>query len=143
LGNSSKNGNIFTSQKKTIRIQAGTQLRTYWRSLLKQLEILSDPCQYILSLMNLIINKQVIFQTHSFAQCINIRYKHHLHRSYANRSYFQKKYIYVGVKIFNSLSFSMPILKNEKSKFKAALRKYQHTHSLYPVNKFFMYKDDL
>ena len=90
-GNSSNNGNIFTSQKKTIRIQAGAQLRTSWRSLFKQLEILLDLCQYILSLINLIINKQVIFQTHSFAQCINIRNKHHLHRSYANRSYFQKK----------------------------------------------------
>jgi len=93
--------------------------------------------------MNLITNKQVIFQTHSFAQCINIRNKHHLHRSYANRSYFQKKHIYVGIKIFNCLPFSTTILKNEKAKCKAALRKCQHTHSLYPVNKFFTYKDDL
>jgi hypothetical protein len=87
--------------------------------------------------MTLIINKQVIFQTYSSAQCINIRNKHHLHRSYANQSYFQKKYIYTGIKIFNSLPSSTTILKNEKVKFKAALRKYQHTHSLYSVNKFF------
>jgi len=93
--------------------------------------------------MNFIINKQVIFQTHSSAQCINIRNKHHLHRSYANRSYFQKKYIYAGIKIFNSLPSSMTILKNEKAKLKAALRKYQQTHSLYSVNKFFTCKDDL
>ena len=90
LGNSYNNGNIFTSQKKIIRIQAGAQLRTSWRSLFKQLEILPVPCQYILSWMNLIINKQVIFQIHSSGQCINIRNMHHLHRSYANQSYFKK-----------------------------------------------------
>jgi len=29
------------------------------------------------------------------------------------------------------------------AKFKAALRKYLHTHSLYSVDEFFMCKDDL
>jgi hypothetical protein len=32
-------------------------------------------------------------------------------------------------------------LKNEKTKFKAALKKYLNTHSFYSVDEFFMYKD--
>jgi len=35
------------------------------------------------------------------------------------------------------------ILKNDKAKFKAPYRKYLHTHSFYPVDKFGMCKDDL
>jgi hypothetical protein len=35
------------------------------------------------------------------------------------------------------------ILKNNKAEFKAALRKYLHTHLFYSVDKFFMCKDDL
>jgi hypothetical protein len=61
-GNSSNSGKIFTLQEKIIRIMAGAPTRTTCRSLLKQLEILRDPCQYILSLMNFIINSQEIFQ---------------------------------------------------------------------------------
>ena len=30
------------------------------------------------------------------------------------------------------------ILKNEKAKFKATLRKYLHAHSFYSVNEFFI-----
>jgi len=32
--------------------------------------------------------------------------------------------------------------RNGKAKFKTALRKYQHTHSIYSIDKFFMCKDD-
>jgi len=39
-GNSSKSGNIFTLQKKIIRVMAGAQPRTSCRSLFKQSEIL-------------------------------------------------------------------------------------------------------
>jgi hypothetical protein len=62
-GESSNRGKIFTLQKKIIRILAGTQHKTFCRSLFKQLEILPVPCQYILLLMNFIINNQDILQT--------------------------------------------------------------------------------
>jgi hypothetical protein len=35
------------------------------------------------------------------------------------------------------------ILKNENAKFKIALRKYLNTHSFYPADEVFMYKDDV
>ena len=48
--------------------------------------------------------------------------------------FFQKSTFYAGIKFFNSLPPSLTILENNKAKFKAALRKYLHTH---PADEFF------
>jgi len=42
---------------------------------------------------------------------------------------FQKSTFYAGIKIVNSLPPSVTILKNDKAKFKVALRKYLHALS--------------
>ena len=47
-----------------------------------------------------------------------------------------------SVTILNSLPPSVTILKNDKPKFKAALRKYLYTQSFYSGDDFFMCKDD-
>ena len=57
----SNSGKIFILQKKIFRIMAGGQPRTSCGKLIKQLEILPVQCQYILLLMNFIINNQQIF----------------------------------------------------------------------------------
>jgi len=135
-GNSSNSGKIFTLQKKFIRIMGGAQSRTSCRSLFKQLETLPVSFQYI-------TNNQEIFQTNSPIHNINSRNKHQLHRTNVNLSCFQKSTFDNGIKIFNSLPPSVAILKNDRTKFKAALRKFLHTHPFYPINEFFMSKDDL
>jgi hypothetical protein len=66
--NSSNGRKIFTLQKKTVRIVAGAQPRNSCRSLFKQLETLSVPCQYIFSLMNFNVSNQENFQTNVYAQ---------------------------------------------------------------------------
>ena len=50
---------------------------------------------------------------------------------------------YAGIKIFNILLPSVTILKYDKAKFTAALRKYLHTHCFYSVNDCLIGKDDL
>jgi len=92
--------------------------------------------------MNFIINNQGIFQTNLSVRTANTRNKHHL-RPIANLSCFQKITFYAGIKIFNSWPTSMTILKIDKAKFKAALRKYLHTQCFYSVDEFFVCKDDL
>ena len=93
-------------------------------------------------LMN-ITNNQEILETISSIHNIKTRNKHHLHRPNANQSCFQKSTFYTSIKIFNSLPPSTKIFKNDMAKFKATLRKYLHTLSLYSVDEFFKYKDDL
>jgi len=85
----------------------------------EQLEILPIPCQYILSLMNFIINNKEIFQTNSSLHNINTRNKHHLHRPSANLSYFQTSIFCAGIKIFSSLPPTVTVLKNDEAKFQA------------------------
>jgi len=60
--NSSNSMNIFTLQKKIFGFMAGALTRTSCRSLFKQLEIFLVPCQFILSLMDLIVSHQENFQ---------------------------------------------------------------------------------
>jgi hypothetical protein len=55
----------------------------------------------------------------------------------------KKSKFYAGIKMFNCLSPCVTIFKNDKPKFKAALKKYLHIHSFYSVDEFFMCKDDL
>jgi hypothetical protein len=54
-----------------------------------------------------------------------------------------KPTFYVGIKIIDSLPPSVTILKNEKAKFKAVIRNYQYTHSLYAIDKFVMCNVDI
>jgi hypothetical protein len=122
---------------------AVAQSRTSCRSLFKQLEILPVPCQYILSLLNFIINNQGIFQTNSSIHDINTRNRPYLHRPNANLSRFIKSMFYSGIKIFNSLPPTLKVVKNDKAKLKTTLSKYLHTHSFYSVGNLFMCKDDI
>ena len=96
---------------------ASTRPRISCRNLFKQLEILSLPCQYILSIMNLNVNDQEIFQTNSFIHNNNTKNKHHLHRP--NDNLFSRRTFYAGINIFKSLTPSVTVVKNENPKFKA------------------------
>jgi len=89
--------------------------------------------------MNFVIKNQEIFQTNLSIHNINTRNKL-LRRPNANLSCFQKSTFYAGIKIFNSLPPSVTIVKNDKVKFKATLRKHLHTNSFYYVDEFFMCK---
>jgi len=129
-------GKIFTLQKKVIRIMAVAQPSTTCSSLLNNLILyLYHVCQYILLLLNFIINNQKIFQTHSSIHSINIWNKHHLHKSNANLYCFQKSKFYAGIKVLNILPPSVTVLKNDEAKFKAVLKKYLRTHSFYFVDE--------
>ena len=91
--------------------------------------------------MNFILNNKEHFQTNSSIHSIDTSNKHHLHRPNANLSCFQKSTFYAGIRIFNRLPLSLISLKNEKTKFKVALRKYLNTHCFYSVDEFVTYTD--
>ena len=122
---------------------AAAQPRTSSKSLFKESKNLPVPCQYILSLMNFIINNQESFQTNSPIHNINTQNKHHLRRPNVKLLCFKKCTFYAGIKIFNYLPCSLKILKTGKTKLKVALKKYLYEHSFYPVDEFFMCKCDL
>jgi hypothetical protein len=110
---------------------------------LKKLEILPVPCQYIFSLMNFFVNNQENFQANPSARNINTRNKHRLRRPIANLSCFQESAFYSGIRIFNSLPYSVTNHKNEKAQFKVALRRYLNAHCFYSVDDSRMCTDNL
>ena len=93
--------------------------------------------------MNFIANNQEIFQKNSSIHNNDTRNKLHLHRQNATLFCFRKSACYASIKILNSLPPSVTILKNDKAKFKAAVRKYLHTHCFYSIDECFMCKGDL
>jgi hypothetical protein len=88
-GNSSNTRNIFTLQKKIIKIMVGAPARIPCRNLFKKLESLRVPGQYIFSLMNFFVNNQENFRTNSSVHSINTRSKHHLYKPITNLPCFQ------------------------------------------------------
>jgi hypothetical protein len=125
---------IFTLQKINARIIAGVKSRNSCRNLFTRLEMLPLPCEYILILLNFVVNNQEHFQTNSGIHSVNTRNRDHHHRPTANFSYFQKSaYCAAGIKIFNSLPSNLRSLINKQTQFKVALKRYLNTHCFYFV----------
>jgi hypothetical protein len=122
----------------------GAHPRTSCRRLFKKFrDFTSSQPIYIYSLINFFVNNQENVQTHSSIHNINTRNKHQFHRPTANLSCFQKNAFYSGIRIFNSLPHSITTLKNEKTKFKVALKTYLNAHCFYSVGEFLACADDL
>ena len=89
-GNSSNSGenihftNKQTNKQKTPELQFVHIPELHVVVYLKKLEILPTPHQYILSLMNFIVNNKETFQTNSSIHNIKTWNMHHLHRPNAN-----------------------------------------------------------
>jgi hypothetical protein len=86
-GYSCNSKEIFTLQKKTIRLMAGVKPRNSCRSLFKRSESPTLPCEYIFSLLRFNVTNQEYFQTNSALHSINTRNKNQLHKPIANPTY--------------------------------------------------------
>jgi hypothetical protein len=113
-GNSCNRKKIFALQKKIFRLMAGVKPRNSSRSLFERSEILPFSCEYIFSLVLLIVNNQEHFQTNYSIHTVTTRNKNQLHRPIANLSCFQKSAFYAGINIFNILPSSVTSVINKK-----------------------------
>jgi hypothetical protein len=116
--NSSNSKKVFTIQKKIVRIIVHAKPQIPCRDLFKKLQILPFPCEYILSLLNFIINNLEHFKTNSAIQCVNTNNKHHLHRPPANLTYFQKSTYYSGIRIFKICQLASKVLWMKRQNLK-------------------------
>jgi hypothetical protein len=123
-GDSCNSVKIFTLQKKFIRIMAIAKPRNSCRSMCKRSEIVTFPCEYIFSLMNLIVNNQEHFQTNSVLRSVSTGSRHNL-------LYFQKRACYCGIKNFDDLPCSLKSLTSKKVQFKAPWKILKYTLHLF------------
>jgi len=87
--------------------------------------------------MSFFIGNQEKFQPNLSVHNINTGNKHNFHWLVADLLCFQKGASYSGIRIFNSLPQSIINLKNEKTHFKVALKKFLNAHLFYSVDEFF------
>jgi hypothetical protein len=121
-GNSYNSRKIFTSQKKIIRIMACVKPGNSCRNLLKRLEILTLPCEYMFSSVNFIINNQDHLRNNSALHSVSTRSRHEFHRPVVKLSCFWKSAYYSVIKIFNKLPCGLKSLMYKNMQFKSALK---------------------
>jgi len=97
---------------------------------------------HILSLMDSIINKHENLKQIHLCTIATQGMKKIFKDQMPTCLIFKKVYL-VLVSKFSTVYHTVNILKNDKAKFKAVLRKFLHTHSFYSVDKCFTCKDDL
>ena len=98
-GNSHLSSNIFKIQKRVIRIITNKSKRDSCRQLYKQLQILTLPSQYILSLLVFVAKNRDLFLSNSEIHDINTRNNYNLHVPTTNLTLVQKGVLYSGSKI--------------------------------------------
>jgi hypothetical protein len=103
---------------------SGAEPRASSRGLLKKLDILPVPCQYILSLMLFTIDNSNNFKTGLEIHGLHTRNKDHLYLPGANLASVQKRITYSGINIFNSITYH----RNDSKTFKNELYRYLSKH---------------
>jgi hypothetical protein len=126
---------IFLLQKRVTRIMMGADLRFSCKGMFKKLVILLVPCEYVFSLLILIIKNFDKFFTITAVHGVNTGTKHQLHRPTVPLSCIHRDVFHSGVKIFHRLPAHILELKNETPKLMEALRNYLIIHVFYSVDE--------
>ena len=109
---------ILRIQKRIITIMTNRSKRDSCLQLYKQLQILTLPGQYILSLLMFVIKYSEFFPLNSDIHERNTRYNDNLHPPTTNLKLVQKGVLYSGIKIFNRLPTSIKSLSKDPKRFK-------------------------
>jgi hypothetical protein len=126
----------FFFQKKAIRIILGHGNRVSCRNLFGKLGILTLASQYILSLIMFVVQNKTLFPTNCDSHAVVTRQRQTLYLPQANLTIYQRGVNYAGVKIFNKLPIEIRNTPSNLNKFKAMLKHFLITHSLYTVEEY-------
>jgi len=107
------------------------------RQLYKQLQILTLPGQYILSLLLFVIKYSEFFPLNLDIHDRNTRYNDNLHPPTTNLKLVQKGDLYSGINIFNRLPTSIKSLSKDPKHFKNKLKNFLLEYTLYSLNENF------
>jgi hypothetical protein len=135
-GNSTESKKVFLAQKKVIRIMTGSRPRTSCKPLFQSLGILTLPSQYILSLMEFLLQNQEVFTSNIEVHNINTRNKLKLHKPISNLTLYQKGVYCMCIRIFNKLPKYIVKLVGSKRIFTSTLRQYLVSKPLYSIEEF-------
>jgi len=136
-GNSCVSKDIFTIQKRVIRILTNKSRRYSCRHLFKHLRILTLPSQYIYSLLIFVVKNGDLFSFNSEIHNLPTRFKNNLHLPSTNLTIVQKGVLYSGSKICNYLPLQIKDHSGDLKSFKRKLKNFLIDHTLYSLDEFY------
>ena len=108
------------------------------RQLHKQLQILTLPSQYTLSLLVFVAKNRVLFLSNSEIHDINTRNNYNLNLPTTNLTLVQKGVLYYGSKIYNHVPHHIKALSTDLKLFKSKLKTFHMEHTLYSPEEFYL-----
>ena len=129
--------NIFKIEKRILRIITNKSKRDSCRHLFKQLQILTLPSQYILSLLVFVTKNRNLFLSNSEIYNLNTQFNYNLHLPTTNLTLVQKGVMYSGSKIFNNLPPHIKSLSDYFKHFKSKLKSFLIEYALYSLDEFY------
>jgi hypothetical protein len=121
-GNSPRSITIFKLQKKGHRLITHSRSRDSCRELFKNLDILPFYSQYIFSLLNFVIDNNILLKTNAEVYDVNTRGRNNLYLSQPRLSTYKNGVYYMGIKAFNQLPSFIKDLSDNKNQFKNAFK---------------------
>ena len=123
LGNQRDVNKLFILQKRVLIIMLGLGYKNSCRAWFKQLEILTVPCLYILSLGMLAICNSPYVKTNFSVHSTLTRQKNRLHKPLVKFTSMQSGIAYFAIKVFNELPMDITQGQHDKMQVKIALKK--------------------
>ena len=114
----------------------GSSPRTSCKPLFQSLGILTVPCQYILSLINFVLQNKERFTPNIDVHNFNTRSKLKLHKPVSSLTLYQKGVYNMSIRIFNKLPEYIINLAGNKKFLLSTLRQYIVSKSLYSLEEF-------
>jgi hypothetical protein len=136
-GNSGHSKDIFTIQKRIIRVIMNLKKRDSCSELFKQLNILPLQSQYIFSILIFISKNRNLFKYNSEIHSISTRNNSDLHLPSTTLTLFQKGVTYSGSRIFNHLRSNIKDLFHNEEQVKSELKKYLLKNCFYTLEEYF------
>ena len=135
-GNSCECKKVFLAQKKIVRIMTGSRPGTSCKPLFQCLGIMTVASQYILSLMNFVLQNKERFTPNIEIHNFNTRNKLKFHNPVSSLTLYQKGVYNMSIRTFNKLSEHITNLAGNKKFFISTLRQYLVSKSLYSLEEF-------
>ena len=130
----------FRLQKRIIRIITGSRSRDSCRKLFTSFKILPFPSLYIYFLLRFVIKNRELFTTNNEIRKFSTRQHHNFHQPSANLKKYQTGvfYLYMGIKIYNSLPTYIKNESNNTKRFESLLKNFLYENSFYSL-EFYNY----
>ena len=135
-GNSHETHEVFKTQKRAIRILTNKSKQDSYRLLFKELKILTQPLQYIYSLLIVVAENKNLFLLNKDIHKFNTRSSYNLHLPLVNLTVVQRGVFYSGCKIFNKLPSQIRNQFDNLKLFKRKLKSFVIDQSVYNIDEF-------